>query len=170
MNKVLKIAAVASIGLFLTGCGAKKITCSRTQTDSYYGEESEKIAYEFDKSGENLVKVTQTFSVKYTDKYLEYMDDEYDEDLDDVLEEAEEDCEDYEDNDFTTCKVSKKGNAITQTVTYKLKDLSKKDLEEMYDDDDISSSVYYDLIDFVSVDYDDIKKDSQDSSNHYNCK
>ena len=169
MNKMLKIAAVASIGLLLTGCGGKKITCTHTSTDSYYGEESEKLVYEFDKEG-NISKVTETISMKVTDKYLEYMEDEYDEDLEDALEEAEEECEEYEDADFITCKATLKGNKITQTRVIDLKDLDEDDLEDLYDDGDVSYSDYYAILDYLDNDYDDIKKDAAKSENRYSCK
>lgn len=169
MNKMLKIAAVASIGLLLTGCGGKKITCSHTSSDSYYGEESEKLVYEFDKEGK-VTKVTETISMEVTAKYLEYMDDEYDEDLEDALEDAEEECEEYEDADFISCKATLKGRKITQTRTIDLKDLDEDDLEEMYDDDELSYSDYHEILEYLDSDYDDIKKDAADNDNQYSCK
>lgn len=170
MNKYVKIAAVATIGLVLTGCNSgKKFTCSVTNTSSFSGDSTEKIIYEFSKDGKDVVKYTEEKSYKYTDKALEY----YDEDIDDIAEEAEEDCEDFEDSDIVTCEVKTSGKKVTQIVTLDLKDLDEDDLEDLYDDKDISYSVYSKAKKVIEAKYDDLKKDSQDKNNSlfkYSCK
>lgn len=170
MNKYVKIAAVAAIGLALTGCASgKKITCSVKNSSSFSGDSTEKMIYEFSKDGKKIEKYTEEVSYKYTDKALEY----YNEDIDDIAEEAEEDCEDYEDSEIATCKVTTSGNKVTQTITYDLKGLDEDDIEEMYDDKDISYSEYSKAKRLLEKDYDDIKEDSANKSNSlfkYSCK
>lgn len=170
MNKYVKIAAVATIGLVLTGCnGGKKLTCSVTNTSSFSGDSTEKMIYEFSKDGKKVEKYIEEQSYKYTEKALEY----YDEEIEDIAEEAEGDCEDYEDSDIVTCEVKVSGKKVTQTVTYDLKGLDEDDLEEMYDDKDITYSVYSKAKRVIDNNYDDLKKDSQDRKNSlfkYSCK
>ena len=170
MNKLIKVAAVASIGLALTGCGSsKKITCSIKTTNSFSGEQSEKLIYEFSKDGKKLEKYTEEKTVKYSDKALEY----YNEDIDDIAEDAEEDCEDYEDSEIVTCSVKTSGKKITQSITYNVKGLDEDDLEEMYDDKDITYSEYSKAKRLVEKDYDELLKDSKDKDNSlykYECK
>lgn len=170
MNKLTKIAAVATIGLTLTGCGnGKKITCSYTENNSFSGNSEEKITYVYDKSGKNIEKFIETKSEEYTEKSLKY----YDKDLEDILESAEEDCEKYEDSEVATCTAKLKGNKITQTITYNIKGIDEDDLEEMYDDEDITYLEYSIIKGLLKNDYEDIVKDSQDDDNSlfkYNCK
>lgn len=169
MNKYIKIAVVTTLGLILTGCGEKKITCSYKENSSFSGDQSQEITYVFSKDGKKIEKYIETLSVKYTDKALKY----YDEDIEDVVDEAEEDCEDYEDADFITCKVTSKGNKITQTITYDLKKLDEDDLEDIYDDEDISYSIYTKTKKMLDEDYEDIKDDYNDDDSSlykYSCR
>ena len=170
MNKYVKIAAVATIGLALTGCASgKKLTCSVTNTSSFSGDSTEKMIYEFSKDGKKIEKYTEEQSYKYTEKALEY----YNEDIEDIAEEAEEDCEDFEDSDIVTCKVTTSGRKVTQTVTFDLKGLDEDDLEEMYDDKDITYSVYSKAKRLLEKDYATLKEDAANKSNSlykYNCK
>ena len=170
MNKLVKIAAVASIGLALTGCASgKKVTCTMKSSNSFSGDTTEKMVFEFSKDGKKLEKYTEEVSYKYTDKALEY----YNEDIDDVVEEAEEDCEDFEDSEIATCKVTKSGNKVTQTVTFDLKGLDEDDLKELYDEKDISYSEYSKAKNIIEYDYEDVKEKSANKSNSlfkYSCK
>lgn len=170
MNKFVKIAAVASIGLALTGCASgKNITCTMKSSNSFSGDTTEKMIFEFSKDGKKLEKYTEEVSYKYTDKALEY----YDEDIDDVVEEAEEDCEDFEDSEIATCKVTKSGKKVTQTVTFDLKGLDEDDLKDLYDGKDISYSEYSKAKSIIEYEYDDVNEKSASKSNSlfkYSCK
>ncbi len=170
MKNSLKIFAVAAIGIALTGCSnGKKITCKVEATDSSKGEATQKTTYEYSKDGKNIEKYTKEETYKYNDRYMEYADVE----IDDLVEEYEEDCEDYEDYDIVTCKVSSGKNSITQTLTYDLKGLDEDDLEEMYDEKDINYSIYSTAKRLVDKSYDDMKKDINDKDNSlyiYGCK
>lgn len=169
MNKYIKYAAIAVIGITLTGCGGKKLTCTYSESSSFQGEEKQHITYDFDKDGKNVEKYTEVLSAKYTDKALKY----YDKDLDDILKDAEKDCDEYEDVDFITCKVELKGNKITQTITYNLKNLDEDEIKDMYDDKDISYSVYSKVKKILDYDYDDVLKDSKDEDESlykFDCK
>ena len=169
MNKYIKCAAIATIGLALTGCGGKKLTCSYSESSSFKGEQNQQLTYVFSKDGKSIEKYTEVSSVNYTEKALKY----YDEDLKDVLEDAEDDCEEYEDVDFIVCKAELKGNKITQTITYNLKGLDEDDLKDMYDDKDISYSVYSKAKKLYDKDYDDLVHDANDDDESlykYSCK
>lgn len=169
MNKYIKYAAIATIGLALTGCGGKKLTCSYSESSSFTGEQTQQNTYVYDKDGKNLQKYTEVKSAKYTEKALKY----YDKGIDDVLKQAEEDCDDYEDVDFITCNATAKGNKITQTITYNFKGLDEDDIKDMYDDKDISYSVYSKAKKLLDKSYNDLVRDSNDDDESlykYSCK
>ena len=170
MNKYIKFAAVACIGFALTGCGGgKKISCTRTEEDSFEGKSTEKITYEFSKDGNSIEKYIEESSVKFTDKYLEYQD----EDIEYFAKSAESTCEDYEDSEITTCDVKVDGKKITMTLTLNLKGLDEEDLNDMYKDKDITYSEYSKAKKVIDAKYDKTKKDTEDKDESlfkYSCK
>lgn len=169
MNKYIKCAAVVAVGLVLTGCGGKKLTCSYSEESTFDGVKKKQLKYEFSKDGKNVEKYSQILSVKYTDKALEY----YDEDLDDILEEVEDNCEKYDDVDFVTCKAELSGNKITQIITLNLKGLDEDDVEDMLDDDKIDRAIYEDVKDLLESSYEDLLKKSKDDEEElykYDCR
>ena len=170
MKRSAKILMVASVSLLITGCGGKKMTCEYSRSDSYSGKEVQKITYDFTKDGKKLNKVTNYREATYTDKYLSYMDERYSENINDVLNARQEECKKYDDIDFISCKANLKGKTVSMTLTYDLKKLDKDVVKNLYDDDEISSSVYHDIIDLLEKDYDDLSKSAKDSSYKYSCK
>ena len=170
MNKYFKMFVIVLLGVILTGCGSnKKITCTVTENDSSKGEAIEKAIYQFSKDGKKIEKYTEETSFKYNNRYLEYKDI----DIERIYKETLEECDDYKNYSIVTCKVTTKGNKVTQTLTYNLKGLVEDDVKEMYDDKEINYTIYSKVKTLLSRNYDDLKKDINDKNNSlyiYGCK
>ncbi|MBR3523683.1 MAG: hypothetical protein IKN87_03255 [Bacilli bacterium] len=170
MSKYIKSLAVITLIVVLTGCGSsKKITCTVKTTDSSRGDAVSKATFYYNKDGSKIEKYVTESSQKYNDKYLEYSKEK----IENIIREAEEECEDFKNYKIVTCNVTSKGNKITQTITYNLKELDEEKLKEMYDEKDINYSIYSKSKELLEKNYADLKKDISDSTNRlyiYGCK
>ena len=179
MKKFAKLFVVALMFVLVTGCGGKKITCTYTTSDSYYGKDNnyneavtldKKIVREYADNGIGVVKYTIYSEQTYNQKYLTYLQTEYKETINDLYKDALESCDKYNSASFVTCKVKLKGKKISQTITYNLKGMTKDSLEKLYDDDAISYSVYSTAVDAIGSTYDKDLVDTKEPSNQYTCK
>ena len=169
MKKFAKVFAIALMFVLVTGCG-KKITCTYTTSDSYYGKDTQKQVREYASNGVGIVKLTQTDTRTYSKKYLKSLEaSDSKQTIDDLYKESLEDCDDYNGLSFVTCKVTKKGNKITTTVTYNLKGVSKDSLEKQ----NINYSVLAEVTKLLEASYDKDKlaiKDPKESLYRWTCK
>ena len=169
MKKFAKIFAIALMFVLVTGCG-KKITCTYTSSDSFYGKDTKKVVREYASNGVGIVKYTETETMSYSKKYMKSLaESDSKQTIDDLYKDALEECDDYNGLSFVTCKVTKKGNKITRTITYNLKGVSKDSLEKQ----NISYSVLGTVTGLLEATYDKDKlaiKDPKESLYRWTCK
>lgn len=145
MKKVLLGGLVCT--LFLTGCGGKTLTCTRSEEESGM-KVSEEIKLTFDKEGKEVNK--GSFKAQFE------VSEEYSSKMSDFEEYVKEEFAEVEENGAKV-KIETKSNKLTVGISYDASKLTEDQKDELYYDD-----LYYD------GSYDEAKEDLEDSG--YTCK
>lgn len=108
----------------LTGCGEKKLTCTRTKDNEDF-EISEKYLLEFDKEGKKIKKGNVSLEINVKNKKMqEKMDELENEMLEDEYSEII--------NLGADVKTEIKNNIINLNIAYDTADYTNEELDELY--------------------------------------
>ena len=146
-----KLLLFAFLILLLTGCGEKKLICSYSSSNSYYGSDSIYIKYTFNKKG-NIAKYIVNEKISYNNQYLEGNNLT----MDSLFEQSKEYCKNVPSSKNIKCNISKNGNSINVAMNYDVAKMTDKEKKEL------------NLEEYISMNKEDIKK--QFSSQGFTCK
>lgn len=144
MKKVLLFGLCCT--LFLTGCGSKKLTCTKTETEEGLKMSTE-VKFNFDSKGEAIKKGNFLGKAEVIEEYIKYIDE-----VKEILEEGYKDIKDVASIEITT-----KDNTVTVKGKYDTSKLTEDQKDELY---------YSDLYDFGN--YDEVKSEYEEMG--YTCK
>ena len=148
-SKILMILAVV---ILVTGCGEKKLVCSRSKNDSYYGYNSITYKLDFNKKG-NVKKFSINSVSDYYDNYINNENIN----MNDELTEAKKICDTYKDSKYASCNVELYSN---KKIVVDL----KFDLDKLTDDEITN----FELTEFKTTTYDAAKE--KYVKNGFTCK
>lgn len=151
MKKVY-LLGVFALCILLSGCGEKKLLCSYSSTNSFYGSDEVLAKYYFKEDG-TIDKYSINEKMVYNDAYLKSTNTT----IDDQFKNAEEYCNSgLPESKNITCKASKTKNIITVVIDYKLSKMTQEEIDSLQ------------LADYISSKYDDIK--TQYEGQGFTCK
>lgn len=150
--KKIYLLGVFALCILLSGCGEKKLLCSYSSTNSFYGSDDVLAKYYFKKDG-TVDKYSINEKMVYNDAYLKSTNST----IDDQFKNAEEYCSSsLPESKNITCKATKTKNSITVVIDYKLSEMTQDEIEKLQ------------LADYMSSKYDDIK--TQYEGQGFTCK
>lgn len=131
--KKISLCSIIVLLLLLTGCGEKKVMCSYSSSNSYYGSDNVFAKYIFSKDG----KVTKYFineKMTYNKQYLE----DNNLTIDSIYEQGKEYCNNVPSSKNIKCSFSKSNNTINVTLEYNLSKMSKDEIKKLELDEYLS--------------------------------
>lgn len=150
--KKISLFGILVLCLLLSGCGEKKLICSYSSTNSYYGSDNVLAKYTFKKDG-TIDKYTINEKMVYNDVYLKATNTT----IEDQYKNAQEYCKNsIPSSKNIVCKVTKNKNSLTVVIDYKLSKMTKEEIESLQ------------LTQYISFKQDDVKKQYEDQG--FACK
>ena len=149
--KKLYLFGIFALCLILSGCGEKKLMCSYSSTNSFYGSDSVLTKYYFKKDG-TIDKYSINEKMTFNDAYLKSINSS----MDDQFNSAKEYCSSIPESKNISCNVTKTKNSITVVIDYKLSKMTQEEIDTLQ------------LTDYVNSKADDIK--TQYEAQGFTCK
>ena len=150
--KKFYLLGIFALCVLLSGCSEKKLLCSYSSTNSYYGSDEILAKYTFKKDG-SIDKYIINEKMVYNDAYLKASNTT----IDDQFKNAEEYCNSsLPESKNITCKATKTKNSITVVIDYNLSKMTQEEIESLQ------------LTDYISSKYDDVKQ--QYEGQGFTCK
>lgn len=150
--KKISLLGILVLCLLLSGCCEKKLLCSYSSTNSYYGSDNVLAKYIFKKDG-TIDKYTINEKMVYNDTYLKATNTT----IDAQYKNAQDYCKNnIPDSKNITCKVTKNKNSITVVIDYNLSKMTKEEIETLQ------------LTEYIGFKQDDVKK--QYEGQGFTCK
>ena len=129
MKKYLSVLLAVVLTLMLTGCGGKKLTCTKEEEEmGMKMQEKAIVSYSDDK----ISKYTMEATIELTEEMEEYADQ--------MLELLTEEMNMYEEIKGVEVNTEKKGNKIIATVVFDVDKMDEEDLDEI-DDFDVNETI-----------------------------
>ena len=150
--KKLYLLGIFALCVLLSGCSEKKLLCSYSSTNSYYGSDDILAKYTFKKDG-TIDKYSINEKMVYNDAYLKASNTTIEAQYENALEYCKSSVPESKN---ITCKATKTKNSITVVIDYKLSKMTKEEIESLQ------------LSDYISSKYDDIKQ--QYEGQGFTCK
>jgi len=143
MKRFRLVLCLLTAMVVLVGCsGSKKLTC--THEAEYEGEtQKAQSIYTFDKKGEKLSSLTYIQTIGLKDK----------DDLDEYYEAGQKICDNANEEEGVSCKMSRATGSVTMTTTITMSKLGAEERKELEEN---------------GANYDDLKKEYEDKG--FTCK
>ncbi len=150
--KKIGLLGVFVLCLLLSGCGEKKLICSYSSSNSFYGSDDIIARFTFKKDG-TIKDYSINEKMEYSDAYLSQTGTK----VDDQYKNAQQYCKNsIPENKNIECNVTKSGNSVRVVIDYKLSKMTEDDIASL------------NLAEYLTSKYDDIKK--QYSEQGFTCK